>query len=128
MRKRNEWLLAVGTALGLLLWLAGPLAGGEKVARWEKGSGLSEPRVLEKAPPAYPEDARQEKIQGEVVLDVTITTKGDVTDLETVQDPDARLTAAAREAVARWRFAPARDAEGHAVAVRYRLTVAFKLQ
>ena len=45
-----------------------------------------------------------------------------MTAIQTVQDPDARLTAAAREAVARWRFEPARDDDGPGGAVRYRLT------
>lgn len=128
MRERCGWWLAIGTALGICLGLAGPLAGGERVARWEEGSGLSEPKVIEKAPPAYPEAARQEKVEGVVILEATITAQGETRDLATVQDPDARLTAAAREAVARWRFDPARDAKGRAVAVRYRLTVAFKLK
>lgn len=128
MRMRNGWILTLGAALGLWLGSAGAAAGGEKVARWEKGSGLTEPKVIEKAPPVYPEEARAEKVQGVVILDATITAKGEARDLTTVQDPDARLTAAAHEAVARWRFEPARDAEGRAVAVRYKVTVNFKLQ
>jgi TonB family protein len=128
MRMRSGWLLTLGAALGLWLGSAGVAAGGETVARWEKGSGLSEPKVIEKAPPAYPEEARQEKIEGAVILEATITVKGETRDLATVQDPDARLTAAAREAVARWRFEPARDAEDRAVAVRYQVTVNFRLQ
>lgn len=128
MRMRSGWILATGAALGLWLGAAGLAAGGERVARWEKESGLSEPKLIEKAPPVYPEEARQEKIQGAVILEATITVKGETRDLATVEDPDARLTAAAREAVARWRFEPARDAEGRAVAVRYQVTVNFKLQ
>jgi TonB family protein len=128
MRQRSGWWVGIGTALGVCLWLAGPVAGGETVARWEKGSGLSEPKVIENAPPAYPEEARKEKVEGLVILEATITAKGETRDLATVQDPDARLTAAAREAVSGWRFAPARDSKGQAVAVRYQVTVAFKLQ
>ena len=55
-----------GTALGISIGSAGAAAAGEKVARWEKGCGLSEPKVVEKAPPAYPEAARAEKVQGVV--------------------------------------------------------------
>ncbi len=128
MRLRIRGWVAIGAALGICLGLAGPLAAGEKVARWEKGSGLSEPKVIEKSAPAYPDEARKEKVQGVVILDATITTQGETRDLATVQDPDPRLTAAAREAVASWRFEPARDAAGHAVAVRYQFTVNFKLQ
>ena len=84
--------------------------------------------MIEKAPPAYPEEARKEKVEGVVILEATITAKGETRDVATVQDPDARLTAAAREAVSGWRFDPARDSKGRAVAVRYQVTVAFKLQ
>jgi TonB family protein len=129
MRQTHRGLaLAAALALAAPLALTTAAAGGEKLARWEKGCGLSEPKVVEKAAPAYPEDARNEKVQGVVVLEVTITAEGSVTDIETIEDPDARLTAAARDAVARWRFEPARDEKGKAAAVRYRLTVAFKLQ
>ncbi len=128
MRMRSGWILTLGAALGLWLGSAGVVAGGEKVVRWEKGGGLSEPKAIEKAAPVYPEEARAERVQGAVILEVTITAKGETSDLETVQDPDARLTAAARDAVAGWRFEPARDAKGRAVAVRYRVTVNFELQ
>lgn len=128
MRQRSGGWRPIGLALAIYLGLAGVLAAGEKVARWEQGSGLSEPKVVEKTPPVYPEEARKEKVQGAVILEATVTAKGETRDLATVQDPDARLTAAAREAVARWRFEPARDGEGRAVAVRYQVTVNFKLQ
>lgn len=127
MRQRTGWSLAGGALVAVLALLAAPAAGGDQPPRWEKGSGLSEPKAVEKAPPAYPEEARAERVEGVVVLEVTITTKGAVADIVAIEDPDTRLTAAARDAVARWRFEPARDGSGHAVAVRYRLTVAFKL-
>lgn len=127
MKKRTGWMVACGTVVAWLALLAVSAAGGDRPARWEEGSGLTEPKAVEKAPPDYPEAARADKVQGVVVLEVTIETKGDVADIEAIEDPDSRLTAAARDAVARWRFEPARDADGRAVAVRYRLTVAFKL-
>lgn len=127
MRTTRGWTLAAVAVVGICLGWATALAGGERPARWEPGSGLTEPKVIEKVAPAYPEAARAEKVQGVVVLEVTVTTAGEVTDVETIEDPDARLTAAAREAVVRWRFEPARDGDGRAAPVRYRLTVAFKL-
>lgn len=125
----SEWRrrVAVGAAVVALSWMTAAAAGAAAV-RWEEGSGLTEPRVVEKAPPQYPEEARKEKVQGAVVLEATIETDGKVSETTVVEDPDARLTAAAREAVAKWRFEPARDAKGKPVAVRYRVTVAFKLQ
>jgi protein TonB len=127
MRKSSASKLAVITAVGICLGAAGALAAGDEPVRWEKGCGLSEPKLVEKVAPVYPEAAREERVEGVVVLEVTITAAGDVTAIQTIEDPDARLTAAAREAVARWRFEPARDDDGDAAAVRYRLTVSFRL-
>lgn len=119
--------VAIGAAVAALFWVTAAVAGAAAV-RWEEGSGLTEPRAVEKAPPSYPEEAQKERVQGAVVLEATIATDGRVSETAVVEDPDARLTAAAREAVAKWRFEPARDAKGNPVAVRYRVTVAFKLQ
>jgi len=119
--------VAIGAAVAVLFWATAAVAGAAAV-RWEEGSGLTEPQVVEKAPPKYPDEARKERVQGAVVLEATIETDGRVSETAVVEDPDARLTAAAREAVAKWRFEPARDAKGKPVAVRYRVTVAFKLQ
>jgi protein TonB len=127
MNKSDGRMLAVLAAMVLCFGAARALAGEARPPRWEKGCGLTEPTLVEKVAPAYPAEAREEKVQGTVVLEVTITTKGEVTEIESVEDPDARLTAAAREAVARWRFEPARDDDGDAAAVRYRLTVSFRL-
>ena len=95
--------------------------------QWTKESGLSEPKAIEKVAPTYPEEAKKERVQGAVVVEATIGTDGAVSDLKAIEDPDARLTVAALEAVAKWRFEPARDAKGRAVAVRFTVTVNFKL-
>ena len=99
---------------------------GLEVIHWLK-EGMSEPKIVERVAPAYPEAAREEKVQGAVVVEVTIGTDGRVSDAKAIEDPDARLTAAALEAVAQWRFEPARTAQGKAVAVRLAVTVNFKL-
>ncbi len=116
---------AVVVVVGLGWLVAG--AGGAPV-RWEEGSGLSEPKVEQRVNPTYPEEARAEGVTGVVVLEATIDPTGTVVATTPVQDPDARLTKAATEAVRQWRFAPARTADGEAVAVIYTVTVAFKLQ
>lgn len=119
---------AVVLAAVITAWAGASLAtADEKPVKWTKETGLTEPKPIEKAAPAYPEEAKKERVQGAVVVEATIGTDGAVSDLEAVEDPDARLTAAALEAVAKWRFEPSRNAKGEAVAVRFTVTVNFKL-
>ncbi len=111
------------------LWLTCASAGARsEPSHWTKDSGLSEPKVIEKVNPVYPEEARDEKVQGVVVLDITVDTEGVVSAAKVMKDPDARLSKAAVEAVNQWKFEPARTSTGDPVAVVYTVTVAFKLQ
>jgi len=100
----------------------------EAPPKWTAESGLSEPKLVERVNPAYPEEARKEKVQGVVLIDATIGTDGVVSAVQAIEDPDARLTAAALAAVAKWRFEPARERDGKAVVVRFTVTLAFKLK
>jgi protein TonB len=110
------------------LWLTwASAATRSEPTQWTEESGLSEPKAIEKVNPVYPEDAREEKVQGAVVLELTIGADGEVTSVDVVKDPDARLTRAAVDAVAQWRFEPARNSDGEPVAVLYKVTIAFKL-
>lgn len=111
------------------LWLTWAAAGARsEPSHWTKDSGLSEPRVIEKVNPVYPEAARDERVQGVVVLDITVDTAGAVAAATVTKDPDARLSKAAVEAVKQWKLEPARTSAGDPVAVVYTVTVVFKLQ
>ncbi len=100
----------------------------EKAADPSARAGLTEPRVLEKANPVYPEDCRKERIQGEVVLKVMIQKDGKVNAVSVLQSPDPRLGEAARDAVLKWLFSPARNREGEAVEVLSSITIRFALR
>jgi len=122
-------LIVVGGAV--LLAIVGGLAEGVNAAeaprRYTEGCGLSEPRLLEKVAPEYPEQARSERIQGTVILDAVVRDDGTVGDVEVVESAHALLDAAANTAVRAWRYDPARDAEGRPVTVILRVTVRFRL-
>ncbi len=77
--------------------------------------------------PRYPEEARQARIQGVVVLQTVIDAAGDVRDVRVVKGLPSGLTEAAVEAVSRWRFFPA-TLHGEPVAVRYIVTITFNVQ
>lgn len=61
--------------------------------------------VVKMVRPVYPERARKQQIQGEVVIRLAITPEGDV-ESATAVSGDALLTAAAIEAMKQWKFEP----------------------
>jgi protein TonB len=125
MTFRTVPLLSIIAALAF--GAAAAAAAGE-IPHWDAEQGLSEPKVVEKVNPTYPDDARKERVQGTVVLDVVVAADGSVNEVEVVEDPDARLSHAATAAVVQWRFEPARNSAGEPVAVRYYLTIRFHLE
>jgi TonB family protein len=88
-------------------------------------STVNETRVLHRVEPQYPEDARQQNIQGTVVLEVQIGTDGAVQDVQLVGGP-ALLAQAAMDAVKQWRFRP-QLVNGKPVEMQTRITLNFRL-
>lgn len=85
----------------------------------------AEGSLLHRVEPEYPEDARSQKIQGAVVLDVHIGADGAVQDVELVSGP-SELAQSSTDAVKQWRFRP-RKVNGHAVEMQTRVTLNFRL-
>lgn len=61
--------------------------------------------LLKRVEPDYPEKAREQKIQGPVVLDIVVGKDGKVQGISTIRG-DPQLTLAAAHAVQQWRFKP----------------------
>ncbi|MDQ2924447.1 MAG: energy transducer TonB [Acidobacteriota bacterium] len=66
-------------------------------------SGMMQKMVLKKAPPVYPDSARERGIQGTVVLHAVIGKNGHVAKLEAISGPK-ELQDAAIDAVRRWTY------------------------
>jgi protein TonB len=81
--------------------------------------------LLQQVEPEYPEAARQQRIQGPVVLNVLVGTSGAVRELAVVSG-DPLLAKAATDAVRQWRFNP-HQLKGKAVEFETRITVNFAL-
>lgn len=81
--------------------------------------------LLQRVEPEYPEAARQQHIQGPVVLNVLVGASGAVREL-TVISGDPLLAKAATDAVRQWRFNP-HQLKGKAVEFETRITVKFAL-
>jgi protein TonB len=67
--------------------------------------GTAEGMLVKKVPPTYPLEAKVNRVQGTVQLNVTISKTGAVTKVDVVSGPDL-LQAAAVDAVKQWQFRP----------------------
>jgi protein TonB len=68
-------------------------------------SGVAEELKIHDAKPHYPREAQKMGIQGDVILQATIDTKGNLANLKVVQG-DPILVKAAVDAVKQWRYRP----------------------
>ena len=82
--------------------------------------------LLARVVPAYPEDARQQRIEGPVVLNTLVGTDGSVREL-TVISGNPQLVQAAADAVRQWRFQPHRS-KGEPAEFETQITVNFSLR
>jgi TonB family protein len=64
------------------------------------------PKLISKVMPVYPAGARQEKIWGEALLDISLREDGSVDRIDTIDGPSSELIGAATEAVKQWRYQP----------------------
>jgi len=79
--------------------------------------------------PIYPEEAREKKINGKVILRVIITEDGRVRDLTVIKStsPGYGFEEAAKEAVRQWRYGPAMK-DNRPVEVYFHINVDFTTQ
>ena len=73
--------------------------------RLRVSSGVANSLKIHDAKPHYPREARERGIQGDVLLQATIDTKGNLVDLKVVQG-DPILVKAAVDAVKKWKYRP----------------------
>lgn len=85
----------------------------------------AEGSVAYRVEPEYPEEARQQNIQGPVVLDVRIARDGAVQEVK-VLSGQPLLADAAIAAVKQWRFKP-RTWQGHPVEMQTKITLNFRM-
>jgi TonB family protein len=88
-------------------------------------SKVADEYLLQRVEPEYPEAARQQHIQGPVVLEALVGKDGAVENLSTISG-DPQLTTAATDAVRQWRFKPF-FRNGSPEEFRTQITVSFRL-
>ena len=82
------------------------------------------PALVSKVEPTYPEEAKKQGIEGDVVVKVTIDENGNVTNAEIVKSPNELLNDAALGAVKQWKYEAPKEGE----ATTFEATVSFKLE
>jgi protein TonB len=93
----------------------------------ERPGEVTEPVVSFRVPPVYPAKARSNKIQGYVIVEALVTEEGDVVAPVILKPAAELLNQAAIEAVAQWKYTPARF-DGKPVPITLNVTVNFALQ
>ena len=92
------------------------------------GGNVQATKLTYRVPPVYPEHAKQNGIQGVVVLQGVIGTSGSLLSLEVMsKSVDPELAQAARDAVSQWRYEPTL-LNGQPVEVITSITVNFRLE
>ena len=92
----------------------------------EKAYHTSPPVCRSCPDPSFPPEARKAKIEtATVLLEVRISEKGLVDEIQVLRDPGAGFGREAVKAVKKWKFKPATDKEGIPLAVKSQIEVVF---
>ena len=90
------------------------------------GGAVRAPAKIQHISPVYPPDAQTARVQGVVILEATVSSTGEVTDVEVLRSAPL-LDEAAVAAVRQWRYEPTL-VDGVAVPVLMTVTVNFQLR
>jgi protein TonB len=113
------WLVSASVSIAAAAGQAGPQA------PVRVGGDIKEPRKIKHVPPVYPEEAREAKVQGIVIIEAIINREGLVRDARVLRGVDL-LNQAAVNAVMQWEFTPTR-LNDQPVEVVMTVTVSFML-
>lgn len=120
---KQRMIVSMLTFSGVLFvtgWIAirsFPLQGAPQVTVQQGDSNL-----LHRAPVEYPAEAREKKIEGQVVLGLNIDEKGRVSDAHVISGPE-ELRRAALLSVLQWHYAPGQTPAKTQVTIDFRLPV-----
>jgi TonB family protein len=105
--------------------LVHPLSPGARVSTVNVSASVADGLLINRVDPVYPPAARAAGIQGNVVVEATITKEGRVSSIHVISGPP-RLQSAAIDAVRQWTYRPFL-LNGQAVEVRTDIEVGFSL-
>ena len=122
----QEQLQAVLDELQALLADSDQSAAGGSDEPLRIGGGIRAPMKVLDVAPVYPPEAREARVQGVVILEVTLSRTGEVSDVEVVRSTPL-LDEAAVAAVRQWRYEPTL-VDGEPVSILMTVTVNFQLR
>lgn len=89
--------------------------------------GVSQPKCIYCPNPDYTDEERQARIEGSVMMSVTVGEKGTIIDARVETNPYDSLTRKTVNILKKWRMEPSRDLEGNPVAVRTSVETVFRM-
>jgi TonB family protein len=101
--------------------------GGTGGGVYQPGAGIDPPTLVKEVRPIYTDEARRQRIQGDVILEIVVRSDGSVGNIRVRRSLGGGLDQRAIEAVRQWRFNPARR-HGTPVDVAVEVAVEFKLR
>jgi len=114
-----------GVAGGVVGGVVGGLPDSTPPAAIRVGGNIKEPKKLKHVDPMYPSIAKSARVQGQVILECTISPQGRVADVRVVRGVPL-LDQAAIDAVKQWQYSPTL-LNGVPVPVIMTVTVLFRL-
>ena len=102
------------------------VGGGQQTQRIRVGGDITAPRKLKHVEPTYPDDAKAAGVQGVVILEVVVDTKGLVSDMQVLRSIP-QLDDSAKDAVRQWEYTPTL-LNGEPCEVIMTVTVSFQLK
>jgi TonB family protein len=72
----------------------------------EVSGAVAQGSLIKRVTPRYPQEAKDARLEGKVVLEALIGIDGRIHDLRVVEGPDPSLVGAAMEAVSQWEYKP----------------------
>jgi protein TonB len=115
--------VGAGTGGGLGAGTGGGTGGGV----YQPGAGIDPPTLVREVRPIYTDEARRQRIEGDVILDIVVRSDGSVGSIRVKRSLGGGLDQRAIDAVRQWRFNPAKR-HGAPVDVAVEVAVEFKLR
>ena len=112
-----------GTGGGLGAGTGGGTGGGV----YQPGAGIDPPTLVREVRPVYTDEARRQRLEGDVILEIVVRSDGTVGSIRVKRSLGGGLDQRAIDAVRQWRFNPARR-HGTPVDVAVEVAVEFKLR
>ncbi len=125
MSKQNRFLLGVFLLASTLLPALALRA--QTPQQPASPAGVGVPTCVYCPPPLYTKKARKDKVEGTVMLEVTILPDGRATNISVKKSLREDLDTQAMNAVAKWKFKPATAPNGKVVPVTCPIEVNFRL-